>query len=202
MRLAVAILAFGLAGCATRRDEVVRISGLLDWKPGACVADVGAGRGAYAAAAATVVGDSGRVFATEVDAAKLERLRRIAQKYPNLRVVEGARTVSGLTPACCDSILLRGVYHHLTEPKEFNADLLRALKPGGRLAVIDFPPKKLLSWFFPIKGVPANRGGHGIPRSILLQELRSAGFQIEQEFTEWPGKQYCVIARKPPGAAD
>ena len=55
----------------------------------------------------------------------------------------------------------------------------------------------VLTWFFPVHGVPANRGGHGVPRAVVVQELRSAGFQIERELSDWPGSQYCVVARKP-----
>lgn len=66
------------------------------------------------------------------------------------------------------------------------------------MAVIDFGPKKLLTWFFPVHGVPANRRGHGVPREVVVQELKQAGFEIEAELPDWPGGQYCVVARRPP----
>ena len=55
-------------------------------------------------------------------------------------MLEGAAAATNLPPACCDAIFMRDVYHHITEPEAFNKSLAASLKPGGRLAVIDFPP--------------------------------------------------------------
>ncbi|MEJ2009784.1 MAG: hypothetical protein P8Z30_16790, partial [Acidobacteriota bacterium] len=84
--------------------------------------------------------------------------------------------------------------HHFTEPQKMDASLFQSLKPGGLLAVIDFPPR---SWLPPVPGVPANRGGHGMPKKILIQELTHAGFRLVSEPADWPGNNYCVIFRKP-----
>jgi SAM-dependent methyltransferase len=98
---------------------------------------------------------------------------------------------------CCDSAFLRGVYHHLTRPDAIDASLYRALKPGGKIAVIDFAPKLLLSWLFPVHGVPRDRGGHGVLRDIVVRELQNAGFRIEQQIERWPKGQYCIVATRP-----
>jgi hypothetical protein len=82
------------------------------------------------------------------------------------------------------------VYHHLTKPTEFDAGLLRSLKPEGRLAIIEFRPRAGLE---PVEGVPANRGGHGIPQKVLLEELVSAGFQSVKIVNDWPAGDYCVL---------
>jgi hypothetical protein len=78
----------------------------------------------------------------------------------------------------------------LTKPAEFDANLVRSLKPGGRLAIIDFPPRSGLD---PVQGVPANRGGHGIPQKIVIEELTAAGLQVEKVVTDWPDNDYCVL---------
>jgi SAM-dependent methyltransferase len=52
---------------------------------------------------------------------------------------------SGLPAACCDAIVLRRVYHHLSDPAAINASLLPSLRPGGLLAVIDLPPPPFFS---------------------------------------------------------
>jgi len=67
-------------------------------------------------------------------------------------------TETGLPAGCCDAILLRGVYHHLTEPTAALVSLRRALRPGGRLLVIDFAPVWWLAPWTP-KGIPKDRGG-------------------------------------------
>jgi hypothetical protein len=53
-------------------------------------------------------------------------------------VIEGAAASANLPAACCDAIFLRHVYHHLGDYGAFNKSLQSALKPGGRLAIIDF----------------------------------------------------------------
>jgi ubiquinone/menaquinone biosynthesis C-methylase UbiE len=173
-------------------DEIKRLAALMDWKPGTVVADIGAGDGTYSFPAAQQVGPSGRVFATEIDAKKLDELRAEVKNrnLQNMIVVESAATESNLPPACCDAIFLRRVYHHLTKPAEFDASLLRSLKPGGRLAIIDFPARSGLD---PVEGVPANRGGHGIPEKIVIEELTAAGLHLEKSVDDWPHDSYCVL---------
>ncbi len=198
MRFGVALLSLFAFSCGTATtNEVTRLAKLLEWRSGTTVADVGSGGGEIAKAAADIVGVSGSVYATEVDAGKLRNLRKLESRYRNLKVVGGSDEALGLPPACCDSAVLRGVYHHLIRPSDIDSDLFRVMKPGGRVAVIDFAPKHLLSWFFPVKGAPGNRGGHGVARPVVVEELKRAGFTIDTEIPDWPGGQYCVIARKP-----
>src|SRR5260370_41905261 len=106
-------------------------------------------------------GAAGKVYATEIDAEKLAELRdEVARrKLWNVIVVESKEADTNLPAACCDAIFLRRVYHHLTKPVEFDGGLVRSLKSGGRLAIIDFAPRAGLD---PVEGVPSNRGGHGI----------------------------------------
>jgi predicted methyltransferase len=89
------------------------------------------------------------------------------------------------------------VYHHFTSPNEMDGSLLRSLRPGGLLAVIDFAPRKSLTESDPVKGVPSNRGGHGIPRKIVVEELTAAGFRLDKSFDNWPDDGYCLLFRKP-----
>ena len=177
---------------ADAADEIKRLSALMEWKPGTIVADIGAGDGTYAFAAAQLVGGSGKVFATEIDQAKLATLRSEATKrhLTNVIIIASKEAETNLPVECCDAIFLRRVYHHLTKPVEFDAALLRSLKPGGRLAIIDFPPRPGLE---PVEGVPANRGGHGIPQKVVIAELTSAGLQLVKTVNDWPPDDYCVL---------
>jgi len=177
---------------ADAADEIKRLSALMDWKPGTIVADIGAGDGRYAFAAAQLIGSSGKVFATEIDQAKLASLRSEVTKrhLTNVIILESKEAETNLPAECCDAIFLRRVYHHLTKPAEFDAALLRSLKPGGRLAIIEFPPRSGLD---PVEGVPANRGGHGIPQKVVIDELTSAGLQLVKTVNDWPADDYCVL---------
>ncbi len=177
---------------ADQRQEITRLAELTQWKAGTIVADVGAGDGAYSFVSAQKVGPSGRVYATEIDPEKLKNLRVEAtkRKLDNMIIVEGTADDTKLSSSCCDTILLRHVYHHLTQPQEFDRNLVRSLKPGAYLAIIDFPPSSNLP---PVEGVPKNRGGHGIPEKVVEEELTTAGLQVEKVIDDWSEHDYCVI---------
>lgn len=177
---------------ADAADEIKRLAALMEWRPSNVVADIGAGDGSYAFAAAQIVGPSGKVFATEIDKGKLASLRTEVAKrrLSNVNIVESKDADTSLPAQCCDAIFLRRVYHHLTKPTEFDAALLRSLKPGGKLAIIDFPPRAGLE---AVEGIPANRGGHGIPQKVLIDELSAAGFQQVKVVNDWPADDYCVV---------
>lgn len=193
--LCAASTAFAALARANAADEMKRLAALMDWKPGTIVADIGAGDGSYSFAALEHVGATGRVYATEIDAKKLEELKAEVgrRKLQNVIVVESKEGDTNLPTACCDAIFLRRVYHHLTKPPEFDANLVRSLKPGGRLAIIDFPARSGLE---PVEGVPANRGGHGIPQKVVIEELTAAGLQMEKVVNDWPENDYCVLFLK------
>jgi predicted methyltransferase len=89
---------------------------------------------------------------------------------------------------------MRLVYHHITQPAEIDASLFRSLKPGGLLAVMDREPP---AGSKRVEGVPENRGGHGMPQKILIEELTGAGFQVVKSVDAWTSSLYCVVFRKP-----
>ena len=189
------VLAFACWARGDAAEEIGRLAKLTDWKPGDVVADIGAGDGSYSFAAAERVGAAGRVYATEIDGQKLKELRAEVQKQKllNVTVVESKEADTNLPSACCNVIFLRRVYHHLTKPAEFDANIVRSLKPGGRLAIIDFPPRPGLG---EVKGVPTNRGGHGIPQKVLIDEITAAGLQLEKTVDDWAEESYCVVFLK------
>ena len=200
--LAAALFCAALAGAfalqranADAADEIKRLAAVMEWKPGSIVADIGAGDGKYAFAAAQIVGPSGKVFATEIDQGKLASLRSEVTKrhLTNVTILESKDADTNLPADCCDAIFLRRVYHHLTKPAEFDAALIRSLKPGGRLAIIEFPPRSSLD---PVEGVPANRGGHGISKDVAIQELTAAGFRIKSTVDSWPQGDYLLLFEK------
>jgi ubiquinone/menaquinone biosynthesis C-methylase UbiE len=190
--MATAILALALRTAASASDEVPKLAALMDWKAGTVVADIGAGDGSYAFASVEHVGTTGKVFATEIDAEKLKALTAEVKKrnLQNVTVVESGDAETNLPASCCDAIFLRRVYHHLTKPVEFDASLIRSLKPGGKLAIIDFPPHPE---YGKVKGVPKDREDHGIQQKILIDELTQAGFQLEKIVDDWPTMDYCVL---------
>jgi ubiquinone/menaquinone biosynthesis C-methylase UbiE len=156
----------------------------LGLKPGMTVADVGTGGGAMAVVLGKWIG-SGRVFATDITERALRTTREYAKKegLTNVAVIEGGAATTNLPEGCCDAVFLRHVYHHITEIAAFNKNLLSSLKPGGRLAIIDFVGRKGSE--LPA-GVPANRGGHGIPTQVVIEEMTAAGFKHVRTIDAWP----------------
>lgn len=194
---------YGVAYCRDADIEgmLSRLAPLIELGPGSVVADVGAGGGKLSLLLAERAGPEGRVFATELGEAKLASLRETAgrARHGNITVVESRAKDANLPPECCDAVILSKVYHHLTDPGAVNASLLASLRPGGRLAVIDFPDSMLMFWLPRVEGVPHNRGRHGIPLDVVRAELIDAGFLIERVIEDWwefPRVRYCVIARK------
>jgi ubiquinone/menaquinone biosynthesis C-methylase UbiE len=184
-----------ISAAPSQRQEIARLAELMQWKSGTIVADIGAGDGSYSFGAAEKVGATGRVYATEIDPEKLKQLRAEVSKRKllNVIVVDGAADDTKLPTACCDAIYLRHVYHHITQPEAFDKNLMRSLKAGARLAIIDFPPSANLD---PVEGVPKNRGGHGIPQKVMVDELTSAGFEVEYVANDWSANDYCVVFLK------
>ena len=175
-----------------QRQEITRLAEVMHWKAGTIVADIGAGDGTYSFEAAEKVGPSGRVYATEIDQEKLKNLRAevAKRKLSDVIIVDSVANDTKLPSSCCDAIFLRHVYHHLTRPQDFDRNLVRSLKPGAQLAVIDFPPSPNSEL---VEGVPKNRGGHGIPEKVMVGELAATGLQVEQVIDDWSGRDYCVI---------
>jgi len=193
--IAIGLSACGLfaAGEEVDSKELSRLVEILDVDPGETFADVGAGDGRYSVALARTVGESGRIYATEVDPSDLqtieERVRR--ENLRNVEVVRGTQETTGLSEASCDGILLRRVYHHFQKPAAMRASMRRALKDGGLLLIIDFGTRR--SWSRP-EGVPASREGHGIEKDLLVSEMELAGFQRVEDLA-WEDGDYALLFR-------
>jgi SAM-dependent methyltransferase len=150
--------------------EVPRLVTLLGLEPGTRVADVGAGLGAWTLRFSRWTGSAGHVYATDIGDVQLASLRDLVAReaLSNVTVMMGAADSTSLPPGCCDAIVVRNVYHYFTEPAAMVRSFAASLKPGGRLAVVDFPPRPNS----PLPpGVPANRGGNGVPPEIVEREV-------------------------------
>jgi ubiquinone/menaquinone biosynthesis C-methylase UbiE len=182
----------------TTADEVERLAAWLEVRPGAHVADVGAGDGTFAVALARRVGPAGQVYATELDEERLADMRQAitAAGLSNVTVIKGAVSGTNLPDACCEALFSRVVYHHLTDPAAINADIFRALRPGGRLVIIDFEPGGIMDWIGR-PGTAARHGGHGTPKEAVVQEVAGAGFQVMRGPESWRGRTYAVLFKRP-----
>jgi tRNA A58 N-methylase Trm61 len=194
--LGVVLLSAGGPAAQSLDSEAARTIEALGLRPGLRVADVGTGNGEWAERISREVGQTGRVYATEVDRDKLQtvdtRLKEAGLK--NVTTILGSQEDTGLPPGCCDAILLRMVYHHFTNPPRMRASLRSALRRGAPLVVIDTEPQK--NWRH-LEGVP-DRGGHGIKQEDLVREMAADGFEVVARHADWvgDGDRYCVVFRR------
>jgi ubiquinone/menaquinone biosynthesis C-methylase UbiE len=177
-------------------SDTRRLVSAIELHAGQTVADIGAGAGQLAVELARQVGPSGRVYATELEEDRRRDIRDAAKSagLDNVKVLEARATSTNLPERCCDALVMRRVYHHIGEPGLMNASMLASLKPGGFLAVIDFPPDSAES------ADPSGRDEgeqHGVRSATVARELGEAGFEVVTVDKGDGTDRYMVVARRP-----
>lgn len=195
--LLAVLFATGVGALAAQdyEEDAAWLVRALELRANSVVADVGAGDGELTILIAPQVLPNGRVFASELGDESVEDLRDAVEGagVTNVTIVSGHPERTNLPAGCCDAVFLRNVYHHFDDPLPMNASLLESLKPGGRLAVIDFAPRGGES------AEPEHRDGndhHGVSSDTVAEELREAGFTIVSA-EQRSGRRVFVVARKP-----
>src|SRR5829696_3951221 len=177
-------------------QKVDEIFAAMAIKPGSAVADVGAGGGYFTTRLSTAVGDSGRVYAIDVDRNVLGRLRtRLAdEKLTNVEALEGESSDVRLPPASIDAALIVNAYHEMKEHQAMLATIKRALKPGGRLVIVEPVSASRRSGTR-----EAQASNHEIGIDWVKQDAREAGFtqvQLVDPFTTRPeghGEEWMLV---------
>ena len=172
------------------RDAILEVCAL---KPGMRVADIGAGTGLYTRLFAEKVGPRGWVYAVEINGNFLKHIQERAkqEKQANITTVLCPEDSVGLPPESIDLAFICDVYHHFEYPHSSMASLYRALKPGGRLILIDFIriEGKAREWVL----------GHvRAGEEVFRKEVEEVGFRFDAKL-EVPGleENYCLRFTKP-----
>lgn len=123
-----------------REERSDRLLRELKLEPGMVVADIGAGTGFYARRIARRVAPGGMVHAVDVQPQMVAMLRERARQegLDNLLPVQGTATDPNLEPGSIDLALMVDVYHELEFPHEMLQAITRALRPGGRLVLVEY----------------------------------------------------------------
>ena len=155
-------------------------------QPGAVVADIGAGSGYYTVRLAKVVGPTGRVVATDLQPGMLDLIKAkvAAERLTNVEIVQGRADDPVLPAKTFDLLLMVDVYHELAAPQVFVRKLKEALKPGGRLVLIEFRGED--------PRVPI-REEHKMRVSQVREELAADGFRIDRVIDVLPWQHIIVL---------
>jgi ubiquinone/menaquinone biosynthesis C-methylase UbiE len=152
-----------------RRHEIIAA---LELKPEMVVADIGAGTGLFTRLMAEKVGPKGKVYAVDIAPEFLAHIAADAKKHGRTQIVtvRGTQQTTNLPRGALDVAFLSDVYHHLERPESILASLREAIKPGGRLVLIEFDRVEGKSAPFVLKHVRAGR-------NVFIKEIESAGFK-------------------------
>lgn len=168
-----------------RPDDVLRA---MELEPAMTVADVGAGTGYFSVRLARLV-PQGEVIATDIEPDMVRFLEERAHRegLTHLRAVQAPQGASGLAPGSVDRVLIVHVWHHLSDRNAYARDLAAALRPGGRVVVVDFQ-------LTADRGPPAEMR---VTPEVVIAEFESAGLSARVSPVAVPD-QYIVEARRAP----
>jgi len=157
---------------AARRAE---ITAALELRPGQSVADIGAGTGLFEEPLALAVGPTGVVYAVDIAPAFVDHIREraTAAGLTQVQPVLCTDTSTGLPPGCIDLAFVCDTYHHFEHPSDTLASLREALRPGGRLVVVDFDRIEGHSRDWVLQHVRCGR-------EQVVAEIEGAGFHLQR----------------------
>ncbi len=159
----------------------------LNVQPGMMIADIGAGSGYHSSLLSKRVGN-GKVYAVDVELEMIAFLQdRIkAEKTKNVVPILCTEQTVGLPANSIDLMLLVDVYHEFSYPYEMGVAMLEALKPGGKLVLVEFRTEDEM---VPIKTI------HKMSEQQAVREFKAAGFIFEKNISNLPW-QHCMVFRK------
>jgi SAM-dependent methyltransferase len=180
-----------------RREEWEQTSKIIDClkiQPGSTIADVGSGPGYYTFKFSELTGESGKVYAIDTVQDHLDYVKKISQKFDlrNIETIKDRADAAGLNPDTADLIFMCSLYHiiYTTATEEvkdrFVASLKDALKPGGRLVIVDNAVVQ--------NGQLPYHGPH-IAKELVIGQLYYYGFDLTDQYQFIP-QRYVLIFKK------
>lgn len=151
------------------REELASAAGV---SPGMVVADVGAGTGFMTVLFAEAVGSSGKVYAVDITPEFLDLIKRrtAARGLTNVKTVLCREDSVALPAESVDLVFVCDAYHHFEYPRSTMRSIHAALRPGGRLVVVDFDRVPGVSRDWVVGHVRAGK-------DVVAEEIRAAGFE-------------------------
>ena len=189
-----------LAGCTTLKKCAYEGFGRDAWqqpekvvqslaiRSGDRVADLGSGGGYFTFRLSRAVGPTGKVYAVDVDKDMLEDFAERANKdgYRNIEKVPAKYDDPSLPESGVDLIFTSNVYHHIEARAKYFAEAAKYLRPGGRVAIVDFNGRHWSATFM----------GHYTPAEVIKREMEEAGYRLEHELDFLDRQSFLIFSRK------
>ena len=173
-----------------REEEPAKLIASLKLRPEMTVCDMGAGNGFYAIRVARMLDPQkgGKVLAVDIQPQMLELLRKRAEaaKIKHVERILGTLIDPKLPEKSCDLILCVDVYHEFSHPEQMLAAMRKALKPDGRLVLVEF---RLEDPDVPIKLL------HKMSKAQIMKELPANGFKLVREYDDMPWQHVMFFER-------
>lgn len=158
-------------------------------QPGWTICDLGCGSGYHALTMSTLTGEKGKILAVDIQQEMLDMLnaRAAGRGLKNIQPILGTFHDPKLPPASCDLILLVDVYHEFSHPEHQLKAMHAALKPGGRIALVEYRAEDTK---VPIKPE------HKMSKEQIRREWLPMGFEVEREFDGLPWQHLIFFKKK------
>ena len=154
-----------------KTDQPEKVMDVLGVRPGMVIGEVGAGYGYFTFKLARRVGESGKVYANDISESALSALRtsKEQQDLTNLEIIRGEVEDPLLPIGALDMVFMVNVFHDLEKPIALLDNLLRSLKQGGLVVIIEQDPEK-----------HSNASGHFYQREEVLRLIRQSKFELDR----------------------
>jgi len=152
-----------------KRLQIERVMDLLGISPGKSVADIGAGSGWFTVRAAKRAGDSGNVYAVDINPEAVRYVEDRVKKegLHNVKTILGHEDDPLLPAGQVDAVLLLKTYHEVAKPVALLRNLRPALRPGAKVGVIDRN---------------GNGENHGVQKNVVIEEAAEAGYVLSGSY--------------------
>ncbi len=161
----------------------------LDIKPGQAIADIGAGSGYFTVLFSEAVGPEGKVYAIDIEQEYLDHIKDRAKtkKLENIVLKLVEPDDPELEQGSQDTVFFCNTWHYIEKRGAYLKKLHRAIKPGGKLAIIDFKMEKI-----PFGPAYENR----LPKAQLIREAQLEGFKLWADYYFLPYQYFVVLERR------
>jgi arsenite methyltransferase len=170
----------------SKADEIIKV---LNIQPGEIVADIGSGGGFFSFLFSDLVKEEGKIYTVDTNQDFLTFIEKQAAKQgiKNITTVLTTGQSIPLPPHSIDLLFVRNVYHHLQNRPQYFSKAKTLLTSQGRIAILEFSQQGSRFSFH-------RRCGHNVPKEIIIEEMRQAGFIVSASFDFLPVQSFTIFS--------